>query len=322
MTTFSSSPNQWLTGFIADLPTPFDECGRVDWAAFERLCECQIRSNATAIVVGETMGESSTLTPYEHEAVVRTAVNVSAGRIAVIAGAGSNSTSQAIALTSHAERAGADAILSVVPYYNKPLQTGIRSHFLAIANSTGLPIVLHDAPARTARELTDETIVSLAQSRQFIGLKDAGNIGRLLHLRSSVPAGFRLLTADDATAVGYFLSGGDGCISVAANIAPDLCGLIYERTRVGDSSQANHLALGLANLAAALTIDATPAPVKYALAMLGVMMPTVRLPVVEPDEPTKIAVAKILAETIGQNAFGPGRMPTTHGAASSARMSN
>ncbi len=155
----------WLAGYIADLPTPFDEEGELDLAAFARLCQRQIEAGVSAIVVGETAGEASTLTPAEHDSIVRTAVEIAHGRVRVIAGAGSNSTSQAIELTRRAEAAGADAVLSVVPYYNKPMQAGILAHFRAIAVSTALPIILHDIPSRTIRELADDTLARLAKSR-------------------------------------------------------------------------------------------------------------------------------------------------------------
>src|SRR6202050_588363 len=168
-----TNPAIWLAGTIADLPTPFDDDGRIDLAALTRLCERQIEAGVSAIVVGETAGEASTLTPVEHDRIVRAAVEVARARIRVMAGAGSNSTRQAIELTGHAEAAGADAVLSVVPYYNKPMQAGIHAHFRAIADSTSLPIILHDIPSRTVRELSDETLARLARSGQFIGLRDA-----------------------------------------------------------------------------------------------------------------------------------------------------
>src|SRR5450432_2220920 len=171
--TATAKPATWLAGYIADLPTPFDDNDRIDLAALARLCERQIEAGALAIVVGETAGEASTLTPGEHDAIVRAAVEIARGRVRVIAGAGSNSTSQAIELTRRAETAGADAVLSVVPYYNKPMQAGIQAHFRAIAESTGLPIILYDVPSRTACGLADATIARLAESKNFIGLKDA-----------------------------------------------------------------------------------------------------------------------------------------------------
>jgi dihydrodipicolinate synthase/N-acetylneuraminate lyase len=175
-----TKPLHWLGGFIADLPTPFDERDGIDWPAFEMLCEHQIGSGATAIVVGETMGESSTLERTERAEIISAAVAIARGRTAIIAGAGSNSTGQAIELTEIAESNGADAIVSVAPYYNKPMQSGILAHFQSIAASTSLPILLHDIPSRTAREISDETIARLAESTQFIGLNDSGgNVARL-----------------------------------------------------------------------------------------------------------------------------------------------
>src|ERR1039457_1357733 len=222
------NPATWLAGYIADLPTPFDDNDRIDSTAFAGLCERQIEAEVSAIVVGETAGEAATLTPAEHDSIVRAAVTIAKGRLRVIAGAGSNSTSQAIELTRHAEAAGADAVLSVVPYYNKPMQAGIYAHFQATAGSTALPIILHDIPSRTIRELSDDTLVRLAQSRQFIGLRDGtGDITRPLRLRSRLPSGFRLLSGDDATALAFIAVGGDGCISVVSNVAPELCRIIF-----------------------------------------------------------------------------------------------
>src|SRR6202165_913248 len=177
--THLAHPATWLAGYIPDLPTPFDEEGKLDPAAFAKLCERQIDAGVSAVVVGETAGEASTLTPAEHDSIVRTAVEIAHGRVRVIAGAGSNSTSLAIELTRHAEAAGADAALSVVPYYNKPMQTGIYAHFHAIAGSTALPIILHDIPSRTIRELCDDTLARLAESKQFVGLRDGtGDVSR------------------------------------------------------------------------------------------------------------------------------------------------
>src|ERR1035437_6420015 len=296
MTSGTRYSTPWLTGFIADLPTPFDRDDEIDWASFEMLCEHQIKSGATAIVVGETMGEASTLSPAEHDAIIRAAVNTSRSRIAVIAGAGSNSTSQAIGLTMRAEASGADAIMSVVPYYNKPMQAGIVAHFQAIAASTTLPIILHDAPARTARELSDETVQQLAGSAQFAGAMDAsGNVARLLRLKALLPPDFRLLTGEDSTASAYLLCGGDGCISIASNVAPELCRFLSERCKQGDAENATTVALRLAQLTAALHQDSAPASLKYGLSLLGLMEPRLRLPLVELDGPSKILVARAIS---------------------------
>ena len=298
-------PPIWLAGYIPDLPTPFDEAGELDLAAFARLCERQIEAEVPAIVVGETTGEASTLTPAEHDSVVRCAVGIARGRVRVIAGAGSNSTSQAIELTRRAEAAGADAVLSVVPYYNKPMQTGIEAHFRAIAESTSLPIVLHDTPSRTVRELSDETLARLAKSGQFIGLRDAtGDITRPMRLRSLLPPGFRLMSGDDPTALAFIANGGDGCISIVSNVAPDLCRVICSSCRRGRLQSARYLQGRLAPLTAALCKE-SPAALKYALCLLGFVSPTTRLPIVELAEAAKIEVASAIAGIGDENLACP-----------------
>ena len=282
----------WLGGFIADLPTPFDDDDRVDWPAFETLCERQIRSGATAIVVGETMGEDSTIGRDEHEEIIAAAVGIARNRVAVIAGAGSNATSQALELTTMAEAAGADAILSVVPYYNKPVQAGILAHFQAVTSVTGLPVILHDAPSRTLQEISDETIVRLSESNQLIGLNDAsGSIARLLRLRPTLPPTFRFLSGDDATAMAYLLSGGDGCMSVIANFFPELCRSIYESSMTGHMPVSEGLSTRMATLGTVLSADSQVAALKYGLSLLGLVKPAVRLPLVELGDDARKAVA-------------------------------
>src|SRR6516162_4712381 len=241
----------WLAGFIPDLPTPFDESGAVDLVAFAGLCERQIEAGISAVAVCETAGEASTLTPAERDKLVRTAVEASRGRARVIAGAGSNSTSRAIELTKRAEDAGADAILSVVPYYNKPMQAGIEAHFHAVAEATALPVILHDIPSRTIRELSDETLVQLAKSKQFIGLRDAtGEIARIMRLRPRLPARFRLLSGDDTTVLAFLACGGDGCISMVSNVTPDLCRDMFTSCRRGRLQSARYLQNRVARLPA------------------------------------------------------------------------
>jgi 4-hydroxy-tetrahydrodipicolinate synthase len=289
-----AQPPTWLAGYVPDLPTPFDEADRLDLAAFARLCERQIAAGVSAIVVGETAGEAATLTPAEHDCIVRAAVRVARGRARVIAGAGSNSTSQAIELTRRAEAAGADAVLSVVPYYNKPMQAGILAHFQAIAEAATLPIILHDIPCRTLRELTDDTLARLARSKRFIGLRDAtGDITRPMRLRSRLAPGFRLLSGDDATALAFIANGGDGAISTISNIAPDLCQTIFSSCRQGRLQTARYLQSRLGPLTAAL-IRESPAALKYALSLLGFMSPGTRLPIVELDASAKAEVASAI----------------------------
>ena len=294
--TLLANSTAWLVGYIPDLPTPFDEAGAIDLAAFAKLCERQIQAGVSAIVAGETTGEAATLTPVEHDTIIRTAAEIARGRVRVIAGAGSNSTSQAIELTRRAELAGADAVLSVVPYYNKPMQAGIDAHFRAIANSTALPIILHDIPARTIRELSDDTLAKLAQSRQFIGLRDGtGDLARPMRLRSVVPLEFRLLSGDDATALAYFANGGDGCVSAVSNVAPELCQVIFSSCRQGRLQSARYLQNRLTRLSALLAKE-SPAALKYALSLLGLMRPNTRLPIVELADTAKAEIASAIAE--------------------------
>jgi len=294
MTTAANSAT-WLTGTIADLPTPFDPNGALDLSAFANLCERQIAAGAPAIVICDTGGEASTLSPLEQESIIRTAVEVAHGRIRVIVGAVTNATNKAIALARRAEGAGADAILSVVPYYNKPMQSGIEEHFSAIADATDLPIILHDVPARTNRELADPTLARLAQSRRFIGLKDAtGDVTRLARLRQHLPTGFRLLSGDDATALGFIASGGDGSISMIANVAPGLCRTIFACCRTENGQAARALHNRLAPLEALLSREGPPA-LKAALSELGLMRPDLRLPLVGLDGAVAREVARAVA---------------------------
>src|SRR5487761_2720398 len=260
--THSAHPAIWLAGYIPDLPTPFDEAGNLDLTAFAKLCKRQIEAGVPAIVVGETAGEASTLTPVEHDSIVP---------------------------------AAADAVLSVVPYYNKPMQAGIFAHFREIADRTSLPIILHDVPSRPIRELSDDTLARLAKSSQFIGLRDGtGDVTRPTRLQPLLPPGFRLLSGDDATALAFIADGGDGCISLVSNIAPDLCRAIFKRCRQGRLQSARYLQSRLAPLTAALTKE-SPAALKYALSLCGFMSPTTRLPLVELADATKAEVASAIA---------------------------
>jgi 4-hydroxy-tetrahydrodipicolinate synthase len=280
-----TQPSHWLGGFIADLPTPFEDRGRIDWPAFEMICERQIRAGATAVVVGETMGEASTLRRNEHAEIISAAARIARGRVAVIAGADSNSTGEAMELTREAEASGADAVLSVVPYYNKPMQAGIFAHFEAIAGSTGLPVILHDVPSRTVRGISDDTIVRLAQLKQCIGLKEStGSVARLFRLKSALPPAFRMLSGDDATAMAYLASGGDGCISIVANLFPDLCHGIHQGCASGNLGVSRSLSNRIAALGSLLAEDSSVAALKYGMSVLGFMRPTVRLPLVELGE--------------------------------------
>jgi 4-hydroxy-tetrahydrodipicolinate synthase len=306
---WGGNPAKWLAGYIPDIPTPFDAGGAVDLANFARLCERQIEAGARAIVVGETAGEAATLMPDERQAIIRTANETSRKRVHVIAGAGSNATRQAVETTKQAAAAGADAILSVVPYYNRPMQAGIHAHFRAVADATALPIILHDAPSRAARGLDDDTLLHLARSSQFVGLRDATcDIARVARLRAGLPAGFRLLSGDDTTALAFIANGGDGCISHVANVAPELCAAIAAHCERRRWRSARQLHKQLLPLIEALAKDA-PAALKYALSLQGVMRADVRLPLVELDSAAKALVANamnLLAEPQPFGRPGPG----------------
>jgi 4-hydroxy-tetrahydrodipicolinate synthase len=286
-----------LSGYAPALPTPFDADGAVDTKAFRRLCDRQIAMGATALVVCGTTGEAPTLRPAEHHILVRIAVEAARGSIPVIAGAGCNSTSHAIDLTKDAEAGGADAILSVVPYYNKPVQAGLYAHFHAISASTGLPIFIYDVPSRTACALADETVARLAEIPNIIGLKDAtGDISRPARLKRLVGNDFRLLSGDDATALAFFVQGGHGCISVTSNLAPALCRNMFLACRHGQLRQAQRLAEIAVELTAVLFRETSPSPLKYSLSLLGLMLPTVRLPLVQPGAQLRSEIAATVME--------------------------
>jgi 4-hydroxy-tetrahydrodipicolinate synthase len=286
-----------LSGYAPALPTPFDQDGNVDGAAFELLCDRQIQEGAAALVVCGTTGEAPTLSRAEHDRIVRIAVAVARGRVPVIAGAGSNATSHAIELARDAEIAGADAVLSVVPYYNKPMQAGMYAHFRAIGDAVGLPIILYDVPSRTVCGLADETVARLAECPRFIGLKDAtGDVTRPQRLRARLGPEFRLLSGDDASALAFLGQGGHGCISVTSNVAPGLCRAMYLGLKQGQPARAQLLSTMVAKLTGALFSGSNPVPVKYALSTMQMMSPRVRLPLVELENESKAEIDAVLAQ--------------------------
>ena len=293
-----------LSGYAPALPTPFNETGAVDAAAFARLCDMQVHQGATALVVCGTTGEAPTLSTAEQVALIRSAVEIAHGRIPVIA--------------------GADAVLSVVPYYNTPTQAGLEAHFSAIAQSTGLPIILYDVPSRTGCGLADETIARLAENRQFIGLKDAtGDMSRPPRLRALLGSHFRLLSGDDATALPFLAQGGNGCISVTSNVVPGLCRNLFQAYRQGDTASAHRWALPVSKLTAALFSETNPAPLKYALSLLGLMTATVRLPLVGVGEATGAMLARTIEQTCTdypEFTIGEGRWPGREHARTTARL--
>jgi 4-hydroxy-tetrahydrodipicolinate synthase len=285
-----------LAGFMPALPTPFTRDDSIDFAAFERFCELQIQAGATALVVCGTTGEAPTLSHAEHRDLAPAAVAVAGGRVPVIVGAGSNATAHAIELSRDAEAAGADALLSVVPYYNKPTQAGLHAHFRTIAESCGLPLILYDVPSRTSCRLNDETIVRLAEWPRIVGLKDAtGDTNRPLRLRSLIGSDFRLFSGDDTTAHAFLLNGGDGCISVTSNLMPALCCSLFARLRGDKPAIMQPLLTPFAAMTAALFVETNPVPLKYALNLLGLMSAKVRLPLTELSREHRSALVEQVA---------------------------
>ncbi len=283
-----------LSGYAPSLPTPFGKDGTIDRGAFERLCAFQVSEGATALIVASTTGEDWSLLPHEHTDLVRIAVSTARG-VPVIAGANSNATESATTLAKAAECAGADAVISVVPYYNKPTQHGILAHFQALAASTGLPLILSDNPSRCVSRLSDETVVRLAAEPQFIGLEDCtGDLTRPHRLKSIIGERFRVFCGDDAYALPYLVSGGDGCLSVVSNVIPGFCRNMFLAYKQGHINRAQRIAVQIVDLTAAVCGDAHPANLKYALSLLEFSSPFIRPPLVEPKTASKAQIERIM----------------------------
>jgi 4-hydroxy-tetrahydrodipicolinate synthase len=280
-----------LRGSITALITPFSD-GAVDEKAFERFVDWQIREGSHGLVPVGTTGESPTVTHAEHRRVIEICVEVTDKRVPVIAGAGSNSTDEAISLARFAEDHGADAILSVVPYYNKPNQEGLFQHFSAIARSTGLPIILYSVPGRTVVDLQVDTISRLREAHDnIIGVKDAtANMERASMQRVLLGDDFILLSGEDMTALGFNAHGGNGCISVTSNVAPKLCSLFQNACQQGNYVEARALQEKLVHLHKNLFIEPNPQGVKYAGARLGLCRNELRLPLVPVNKSTEVAI--------------------------------
>lgn len=268
-----------IQGSIPAIITPMHEDGSLDLPGFERLLDWHIAEGSDAVVVVGTTGESPTVDVEEHCALIETAVRQVAGRIPVIAGTGANSTREAIELARFARKAGADAHLSVVPYYNKPTQEGLYLHFKSIAEAVELPLILYNVPGRTVADLGNETILRLAQVPGIVGIKDAtGNIERCADLLKRVPAGFDVFSGDDATAIALMLLGGKGSISVTANVAPRLMHQMCAAAIAGNAALATELNQRLLGLHRNLFLEANPIPVKWAVMQMGLVESGIRLP--------------------------------------------
>lgn len=281
-------------GSITALVTPFRN-GVVDRKAYRRLVDRQIKAGTRGVVPAGSTGESATLTYDDHFLCVDLAVETAAGRVPVIAGAGSNETVRAIELARYAEKAGADAILALCGYYNKPTQEGLIAHFTALHDATGLPIILYNVPARTVVDLSVATIAALSKLPRIIGVKDAtGDLARVALQRLASGPDFLQLSGEDMTAVGFNAMGGRGCISVASNVAPDLCAAMQEASLAGDLKKAVAIQDKLAPLSDVLFVETNPAPAKYAMSLMGLCSEEVRLPLVPPRPETKARVRAVL----------------------------
>ena len=274
-------------GSFTALITPF-KGGKVDEAAFVKLVEWQIEQGTHGLVPCGTTGESPTLSHDEHKRVVKLCIETARGRVPVIAGAGSNNTVEAIELTAFAKEAGADAVLSVTGYYNKPSQEGIYRHFKAVNDAVDIPIILYNIPGRTIVDISLETMTRLFELKNVVGVKDAtANIARVSLQRQAMGPEFCQLSGEDATALAFNAHGGVGCISVTANIAPKLCAKFQEATLAGDFATALEIQDRLMPLHNSLFIDPTPAPVKYGASLLGLCENEIRLPLVTASAPVQ-----------------------------------
>lgn len=283
-----------IKGSIPALATPFTG-GAVDAAAFQKLVDRQVRAGSHAVSPAGTTGESATLSHAEHRRVVELCIEAVDGRVPVIAGAGSNSTAEAVELARFAEKAGADAILAVTGYYNKPSQAGLVAHFTALSGAVGIPIIVYNVPGRTIANISVESLGALAKLPHIAGLKDAtGDLARVPLQRIACGEDFVQLSGEDMTAVGFNAMGGRGCISVSANIAPELCAKQQNATLSGDYASALAIQQRLAPLHDVLFKDPSPGPLKYAMSLLGLCSDELRLPLVGPPEALRKKVREVL----------------------------
>ena len=299
-----------FTGSITALVTPFAN-GMVDEAAFQRLVEWQVVEGSNGLVPCGTSGESPTLSHKEHKRVVELTVEAAKRRVPVIAGAGSNNTIEAIELATHAEHAGADAVLIVAPYYNKPSQEGIYQHFRAIDAAIDIPIVVYNIPPRSVVDISVHTLTRIFRDcKNVVGVKDAtGNLARPTLERMACGPKFNLLSGEDMTALGYMAHGGHGCISVTANVAPNLCARFQQACLTGDFALAFKLQDQLAPLHRALFLEPNPAGPKFALHLLDRASPEVRLPLVRVSMPVEKEIESAMRHAGLVFATAEGRQP-------------
>jgi 4-hydroxy-tetrahydrodipicolinate synthase len=283
-----------LKGSMTALITPFRN-GAVDEGGFQKFVDWQIKSGIDGVIPVGTTGESPTLSHEEHKRVVELCIETVAKRVPVIAGTGSNSTAEAIDLTQHAQKAGADAALVIVPYYNKPTQEGQYQHFKAVHDATDIPIIIYNVPGRTVANMTVETMARLSKLPRIVGVKDAtADLARPALQRLASGAEFRQLSGEDATALPFLIQGGHGCISVTSNVAPALTAELQAAWRQGDLKTAIAINERLTPLHEAMFCETSPSPVKYAAELLGLASGELRLPMVEIGEASKAKVQAAL----------------------------
>jgi len=281
-------------GSFTALVTPFKN-GSVDEKAFRDIVDWQISEGTNGLVPVGTTGESPTLSHDEHKQVVEWCVDQADGRVPVIAGSGSNSTAEAIELSRHAEEAGADAVLIVTPYYNKPTQEGLYQHYKAINDAIGIPIIIYNIPGRSIVDMSVETMTRLYELKNIAGVKDAtANMARVSQQRAAMGPDFNQLSGEDITALGFMVHGGHGCISVTSNVAPRLCAEFQTACLKGDFAGALKLQDKLTPLHINLFVETSPAPIKYAMSLIGKCANTVRLPMVPASEKAQTAVRQAM----------------------------
>ncbi len=280
-----------FTGSLVALATPMHANGKIDESAMASFVEWQIAQGTHGLVPVGTTGESPTLTHDEHRRVVEITIEAASGRVPVIAGAGSNCTAEAIELAQHAKDAGADAVLVVTPYYNKPTQEGLYLHFTAIADAVDIPIIIYNIPPRCVVDMSVGTMARLAEHRNIVGVKDAtASLVRPLHTSAACGDAFVQLSGEDHTALAFLASGGQGCISVTANIAPAQCSAMHAAWAEGRVAEAMAIQRRLLPVHDAMFAESSPGPVKYAQSLLGYGTGHCRLPLAPIADSTKAQV--------------------------------
>ena len=279
------------------LLTPFKD-NKVDFDSYRKLIDFQIENGTHGLVPVGTTGESPTLSHDEHKKLVEVCIEQSNGRVPVIAGAGSNSTSEAVDFVKHGCDAGADGLLVVTPYYNKPTQSGLIAHYKELIKNSSKPIIIYDIPGRSVIQMTDNTMAELAKSDIIVGVKDAtADLARPTRLQNTIGDDFIQLSGEDGTALAYLAAGGHGCISVTANIAPNLLSRMHNAWRQGDISTAQDINKKIMPLHDALFCETSPGPLKYAASLLGICSSEARLPIVEIEDKSKESVKNALIKT-------------------------